>query len=389
MMLCKDVSRARLWLLVPVVFAMACSKEQAPRTVKGAQAGSTNTVASTHGGEKTLAEMATNDVVVSVNGVTLTRQQYEANVLRIIQRLSQSPNMARGQVAAMTRTTVQTYIPRFVKAQLMIQEARRIGVVPNEELAKAAEASLVAKAKKAGQTLEQYLQTAAVGPESARREAEEAILIDALIKTNVLPRVNISSGFVAAAVATIRAENQAILATNMLKLATLKELRKQAMAGEDFGRLANHHSDYGFTVATTNGYWGKFERAEITDRAVRTAVFALKPGEVSEVLEDEEGFQIVKLLEHHEPVKDAQGHVIDLEAVSLARIFLMRESGVEELPESEIKQQLSERMRERMLEEYINELMAKADIVYPHGTNFWQKATGSQIKPPAQPLAHP
>jgi parvulin-like peptidyl-prolyl isomerase len=95
--------------------------------------------------------------------------------------------------------------------------------------------------------------------------------------------------------------------------AQLLNLRQRILAGADFGELAEQHSE-----CDGNGDLGFFARGQMVP-AFDDVVFALQPGDVSDVFRTEFGFHLVKVLERRE------GAMRDFEACTDAiRQFLER-----------------------------------------------------------------
>ena len=120
---------------------------------------------------------------------------------------------------------------------------------------------------------------------------------------------------------------------------------------------------------------------------MQEAIFKLKPGEISEVLSDDEGFHLVKVLAYKGGAKKTDGKVSVSESASLAHILLRREPALEMTVPADLKKQLAEQKKQLITSEYIKSLRAKAVIDYPNGTNFWptasQKKALTQVKTPA------
>lgn len=323
---------------------------------------------------KTLLEMAPDDVLVSVNGVTVTKRQLQANVERVMRRLEQKPNVKKNQLTATARMMFHTYVPGFVSRQLLLQEARRSKVLTGAALASATEKWIAKAAVEAGTSSPtKYLEKVAGGAEALRHDAEEAVLIEAVVATNVLPKVVVSERFLKATIEAIKAENQSVDATNEMYIARLKSLREQIVAGADFGRMADIHSQCKRSGPGNNGYWGEFERRDFLDSKMRDAIFSLKPGEMSDVLEDDEGFHLVKMLAHKNGLTNAVSAEVRVQEASLAHILIRREPALEMSVPEDLKKQLFEQIKQREIEKYLTGLREKADIRYPNGTNFWRK----------------
>ncbi len=73
----------------------------------------------------------------------------------------------------------------------------------------------------------------------------------------------------------------------------LEELKQRAVNGEDFGQLAKTHSE-DYASAKENGELGWLSRGSSVPE-FEAAVFRLKPGELSKVVESEYGFHLIKL----------------------------------------------------------------------------------------------
>jgi len=78
--------------------------------------------------------------------------------------------------------------------------------------------------------------------------------------------------------------------------AKIDDLRKQILAGADFGKLAKDNSD-DKTSAAKDGDYGDFVRSSPYPEPIKKAVFDLKPGEVSEPIRQPTGFYLIKAAE--------------------------------------------------------------------------------------------
>ncbi|MHC4478439.1 MAG: peptidylprolyl isomerase [Planctomycetota bacterium] len=122
-----------------------------------------------------------------------------------------------------------------------------------------------------------------------------------------------------------------------------EELLKQIRAGADFAKMAQAHSDDFPTVPKAGdvgfivrGWWPPpFEQA----------AFKLRPGQISDLVETERGYHIIKVTDHQ-----------------AAKTTSFEEA------KKDIISQLTEQERRRLITEYINSLMAKAKIVYHDDT---------------------
>lgn len=120
-----------------------------------------------------------------------------------------------------------------------------------------------------------------------------------------------------------------------------EDLLKQIKEGADFAELAKIHSMC--PMAPQGGDLGFFPRGEM-DPAFENVAFELGIGQISEVVETEYGYHIIKVTGH----KDASTTSFDQ-------------------AKENIVQQLTEKKKSDIAEEYIESLKAQANIVYPAG----------------------
>lgn len=85
--------------------------------------------------------------------------------------------------------------------------------------------------------------------------------------------------------------------------AKAESVLKKARAGESFGDLAKKYSeDTG--SASQGGYLGPFNRGQMV-KEFSDAAFALKPGEVSELVRSQYGYHIIRVLKHETPTLES------------------------------------------------------------------------------------
>lgn len=109
----------------------------------------------------------------------------------------------------------------------------------------------------------------------------------------------------------------------------LQEIRKEAEAGKDFGELAGKHSQC--PSREQGGDLGYFTRGRMA-KPFEDAAFALKPGELSEVIQTQFGYHLIKLED-----RKAEGTVPFEEVQERLRAYMGREA-VKEAVQSYVKQ---------------------------------------------------
>jgi peptidyl-prolyl cis-trans isomerase C len=120
------------------------------------------------------------------------------------------------------------------------------------------------------------------------------------------------------------------------------ELRKQILAGGDFGKLARENSD-DKSSAANNGDFGTISHNSPYPDPVKKAVFALKEGEVSE------------------PVKQANG------------FYLIRADSIVMLPFGDVRPQIIEELKQTRLTDWIKSLETRYAVKVENPAYFTPK----------------
>ena len=89
--------------------------------------------------------------------------------------------------------------------------------------------------------------------------------------------------------------SKSVLRTREQALVLIEEVQRRARAGEDLGRLAVEYSDEP-NAGARGGSLGRFSRGQMVG-AFETAVFKLKVGEISDMVETPFGFHIIQRTE--------------------------------------------------------------------------------------------
>jgi len=133
--------------------------------------------------------------------------------------------------------------------------------------------------------------------------------------------------------------------------AKAEDLLKQLKNGADFAELAKTNSDC--PSAPKGGDLGFFPRGETTPAFENTA-FELEIGQISDVVETEYGYHIIKVTDHKDASKTSFEQARD-----------------------DIIKQLTQQKQSKIAEEYIESLKADANIVYPSGKEPSPQITGN------------
>ena len=141
--------------------------------------------------------------------------------------------------------------------------------------------------------------------------------------------------------------------------AKAEDILKKLKAGADFNDLAKQYSSC--PSAPNGGDIGPQAKGNLVPEFEKAA-YALKPGQISDVVETSFGFHIIKLIEH-----------MDAGTVSF------------EKAKDEIKQTLADKQREQIMMDYIQKIKTGANIKYANEADKLEtEITGSKQAPPSR-----
>ena len=105
------------------------------------------------------------------------------------------------------------------------------------------------------------------------------------------------------------------------------------------------------------------------DAKVAAAVFALRKNAISDVIEDDNGFHLVKVLDVKPAVKDESGKVVKDEVRKLSHLYIEKEPVLIRESKIELTNDLKYQMQIQAVNEYVTGLLTNGShrIVYPHG----------------------
>lgn len=247
-------------------------------------------------------------------------------------------------------------LDRAIDSRLLSQEALRRGFQPDEARV---ERKLAAIAEGAGgrAELEAELIKSGVSYDQLRHTVFEADLVQALVEAEVMPSITVTDADVEeyyndhpelfvgpdrihARHILFRLDGDASESERKSARRQAERVRKLALAGEDFAELAIEYSEG--PNALRGGDLGFTTRGMMVDE-FDDAVWALQPGEISEVVETEMGLHVIKVEEivpgERVPLDEARPALTDLIrqqrlAVALAEfVGTLRKSAKIEYPE--------------------------------------------------------
>jgi len=287
------------------------------------------------------------DVVARVNGEAINKVEFEKAIKNVEGR-------AGGPVPADQRDRVfRGVLDQLIAFHLLMQEssARHIEVADTELDARLADFK---KQFPSEEVFTQMLQKQNLTVDQLRADARKDMQVAKMLETEVNGKISVQpqdvNAFyeqnpdkfkqgerVRASHILIRTPENADAKAKDAARAKAGELLKEVKSGKDFAELAKANSqDPGSAV--NGGDLGYFQQGQMVG-AFERAAFALKPGEVSDIVETPFGFHIIK-------VADKQAaHTVPLEQVK-----------------PQIEQYLQNQQRQQKTQAFIESLKAKGKV---------------------------
>lgn len=257
-----------------------------------------------------LIRLQPDEILISIDGNDLT---YGQAVRQVELRLGGPPpqGMDPEQVALIERRTFATIVDDFIRRELLLTEARRLGIEPAEENIATALRELETRSKDQGTPPSGMFYE---GTDSLRREVIAGLTIEKLL-ANVLPPFQLPSqaqieayleNFPNLRTMPARARARHIflgLAPNADPAASdriktnLEDTRKRLLDGADFGQTANMISQDG--TAARGGDLGVIIK-DRGDPAFDRAIFSQPVGEIGPIVQTSAGLHIIQVLERED-----------------------------------------------------------------------------------------
>jgi peptidyl-prolyl cis-trans isomerase C len=349
------IKKSLIVLFLLALAAGACSKEadNAPAQAAPAAAAATPAGATPAAGAPAQAPAVKPvppqlpEIVARVNGQDVKKAELDMAIKSLEDR-------ARSPVPAEQRDAVyRQVLDRIVGFHLLVQEAKARNVIaPPWEVDSQVEQ--IKKQFPSEDAFTQMLKARGVTVEQLRADTAQTIAVNAMLKTELEPRITVSDAdsktffdqnrarfrqedSVHASHILIRTPEQADASAKAKAKAQADDVLAQLRKGADFAGLAKQVSqDPG--SAPNGGDLGFFSKGRMVP-AFEEAAFGLKPGQTSGVVETPFGFHIIRVSE----AKAGR----DLEYTEV---------------KAQIEDYLKQQIRDQKSQEFVNQLRAKGKV---------------------------
>ena len=319
---------------------------------------------------KTIDQMMPNDVIVAVNGYPLTKRVFEDLMALKLQGLLSEKDMSSYVADQMMKQHRETYVRTFQAQRMLLDDAFRQNIVTTNALLSEVVRRLASEAKRRGKTIEETLKPYGKGRKYLLQEIYTSAAMDKLIAEKIPPLHIVDDTFVKAVQDQVTADNAAAANTNAVLAAFLRGWKKQIIEQNlDFKEISSKYSDN----PDPDGVWGTFEEGDFDDPKLEATVFSLPKNAISDVVEDFNGYHLVKVLDIFPAETNETGRIVSKERRKLAHIYLEKIPELIRMDDIKMSHELKRQMQLQAVNIYVTELSTNGTtrIEYPNGSKLF------------------
>jgi peptidyl-prolyl cis-trans isomerase SurA len=247
-------------------------------------------------------------VIAVVNDDVITQYELDSTVELVLKKHEQSIRPEdRERITAEARKAI---LDRMIEDLLLRQEARRLGIVVRDEELNASIQETLSRRNLSMDTLQEALIKDGTNYDKYREATRSEMIKTRILQREIRPRVTVTNEEIGAFYQEHRDDYEGKLRVRLLMISLpvpaasdeaekesqkrkAESILKRIQAGEYFEALANENSQ---GKEASGGDIGYIEKGSINP-VLEEAAFNLKPGEVSGVIETNQGFYIIKALD--------------------------------------------------------------------------------------------
>jgi peptidyl-prolyl cis-trans isomerase SurA len=257
------------------------------------------------------ADTVVEEIVARVNNQIITRTSYQHEQQQLVDEAKQQDPAHAEQIAAEQSKDV---LRGLIDQQLLLQKGKDLEITADTELIKQLDEMRKQMKMESMDDLEKAAEAQGVSFEDFKQDMRSKIITQQVIQREVGGRINISKDeeqkFYELHKAQLEHPEQVRLSEILVstdqagddpaKLAAAEakadDLLKQIRAGASFEDIAKKSSD-GTTAAQGGDLGDPFERGKLA-KPLEDVTFAMKKGEISDVIRTKQGFVILKVTDH-------------------------------------------------------------------------------------------
>ena len=245
------------------------------------------------------------DSVAIVNGVVITRVQFDSELSHVKQRfLQEGREITDSQLPQISDAILETLINR----ELLFQESQKMGIRIKEQ-AISEQFETIQKTFPNEDEFKKTLNQMNLSEPALKLQINKALAIKELIEKQIVPQIVISDeeskvyydthpdAFkqpeqIKASHILIKVDSNADASQKAKAREQIEEIRQKIKAGDDFAELAKEFSQG--PSSARGGDLGYFRRGQMV-KPFEDAAFALEPDAVSDIVETPFGYHLIKL----------------------------------------------------------------------------------------------
>ena len=304
------------------------------------------------------------DVLVRVNGTDITRAQLERYSDMMVAFLRNNrKNISAELVAKFKKRNLKPFSDNLYRRRVISTCLAHSNVVELAEARAAVEKEYLQKFGKRKQTFAELRK--AVEDAGFKKEFNDNFAYDVRFESFV--RTVYSNDFyvtqekVDQVRARLDAYNRRAAATNEVNVALARSLLERIGKGEDFAKLADAYSADEDRKA--GGDLGECDESDFVDEPYIWRMLAkMKDGDVSEMIETEDGYAIYKVVQH----KAADQSLTGDPALVVSRIFLRRAYVFPEQTNEELWADVEKETHAKLVSDIYKKFRAQSNVIYPN-----------------------
>lgn len=308
-----------------------------------------------------IEQLSSNDVIVAVNGCALTKGTFDSVMEFRYKNLMRRKDMNNMMATKMLDEYRKGYPKMFVTQRLLVDDAFKTGVVTTNEAIEEVAAEILSMAKNKGKSAEAFLKSLGAEKPYFLYECYVNFIMNRLISERIKPLAEVNDDFLKAVRDEVKKNNTTSEKYNNDAKKFLRKCRDDIKSGKMSFAKAASGVDIVYTGNTNdieNAHkWGVFEMSEIDDPTTASVAFAMKTGEISDVIEEDNGFCIIRL-EKVFPAEKTDGNtVVANERRELSRIYIEKAPMLIEQSDIALTLDLKRQMQMQAIDRYVGQLV--------------------------------